>query len=444
MNILSTKRKDMSYCPGCSHGMVLENLAASVDMMGLENSEVCLVSDIGCVGIADRYFSCHTFHGLHGRSITYAEGIKRQRPELNVIVIIGDGGCGIGTAHLVHAARRNVGITVMVLNNFNFGMTGGQHSSTTPLCGVTTTTPGGVEDHPFDICSTVSANGASYVARCNAFDASCCEYIETALRHPGFSLLDIWELCVPYYVSSNKLTRTGLDEMSEKLGMPFGVICNRKHGNGKASVASSLKENHSSSNGKTTANEQSSPSDKLSWPNRTELSVAGSAGQYIQSAVGVIGTVAVRSGLFAAQQNDFPITVRKGHSVSSLIIADQPIEYAGVDEPGLVVILSDDGMQRLGQLDHLNEQSIVIVADEVEIPEISARVCNVNLRQIEKESGKASTALTLTAAGMVAQGWITADALVEAAENNIDGKYREENVQAIRFGAGLELTITGG
>jgi pyruvate/2-oxoacid:ferredoxin oxidoreductase beta subunit len=140
MPMVTASRNDMGFCPGCSHGIVLEQLGAALERMGLEPHQVCVVSDIGCIGIADRYFSCHTFHGLHGRSLTYAEGIKRVRPDLMVIVLIGDGGCGIGTAHLVHSARRGVGIKVLVCNNFNFGMTGGQHSPTTPPRGYTTTT----------------------------------------------------------------------------------------------------------------------------------------------------------------------------------------------------------------------------------------------------------------------------------------------------------------
>ena len=91
-----------------------------------------IVSDIGCSGLSDQYFATSAFHGLHGRSVTYATGIKLANPELTVIVIMGDGGTGIGGTHLINAARRNIGVTVIVMNNLNFGMTGGQHSTTTP------------------------------------------------------------------------------------------------------------------------------------------------------------------------------------------------------------------------------------------------------------------------------------------------------------------------
>ncbi|MDP7330963.1 MAG: thiamine pyrophosphate-dependent enzyme, partial [Candidatus Marinimicrobia bacterium] len=122
-----------AFCPGCSHGKILEALSNSLKQQGLGPSEVVIVTDIGCVGLSDKYFVTHAFHGLHGRAITYASGIKMQNPDLKVVVLIGDGGCGIGGHHLLNAARLNTDVNVLVFNNFNFGMTGGQHSVTTPL-----------------------------------------------------------------------------------------------------------------------------------------------------------------------------------------------------------------------------------------------------------------------------------------------------------------------
>ncbi|MCA9254749.1 MAG: hypothetical protein KDA33_03890, partial [Phycisphaerales bacterium] len=222
--LLLADKQSMCYCPGCSHASVLERLGRVLEQMNVDPHHVCIVSDIGCIGTADRYFDCHTFHGLHGRSLTYAEGIKRVRPEALVIVLIGDGGCGIGTAHLVHAARRNADIKVLVFNNFNFGMTGGQASPTTFPGGATGTTPAGAVDRPMDICQTVIANGASHVARVNATDKQCPTYIEAALRAPGFTLVDIWELCTAYFLPRNKLKPAMLDDLACTLDMPMGLL----------------------------------------------------------------------------------------------------------------------------------------------------------------------------------------------------------------------------
>jgi pyruvate/2-oxoacid:ferredoxin oxidoreductase beta subunit len=195
--------KEYPFCPGCGHGSVLDSLNEAMVQLGLAPHEVVIVSDIGCSGLSDQYFTTSAFHGLHGRSVTYASGIKLARPDLNVIVIMGDGGTGIGGAHLLAAARRNIGITVLVLNNFNFGMTGGQHSTTTPSGFVTPTTPGGNLEHPLDIVATVGVNGAAYAYRGTNFDEDIAERMAEGITAEGFALLDVWDLCTAYFVPNN-------------------------------------------------------------------------------------------------------------------------------------------------------------------------------------------------------------------------------------------------
>ncbi|MEE8331052.1 MAG: thiamine pyrophosphate-dependent enzyme, partial [Acidimicrobiia bacterium] len=226
---LSTYRNETPYpfCPGCGHGSILDELNTALSDLKLDPAQVVIVSDIGCAGLSDQYFKTSAFHGLHGRSVTYASGIKLARPDLTVIVIMGDGGTGIGGTHLVNAARRNVGITVLVFNNFNFGMTGGQHSTTTPEGAVTSTTPGGNLEHPLDICGTVGVNGASYVYRGTSFDKQLAERIRDGITRPGFALLDIWELCSAYFMPANKFGRKALDATMDQLGFDSGVLYQR-------------------------------------------------------------------------------------------------------------------------------------------------------------------------------------------------------------------------
>lgn len=441
MNLLTTPRNDMCYCPGCSHGLVLERLAAAIEASGRRPEQVCVVSDIGCIGTADRYFECHTFHGLHGRSITYAEGIQRVRPETTVVVLIGDGGCGIGTAHLVHAARRRAGIKVIVCNNFNFGMTGGQHSPTTPPEGRTSTTPGGAGDHPFDICETVRANGADFVARGSALDPSIGTLIGAALNAPGFALIDVWELCTAYYVPSNKLTPPRLVELSQRLNMPFGVLFDRTCGPKSlraAEAAPAATPSHLPHDQAPPAESQAATADVvLSWPERTEICVAGSAGQHIRSAAGTIGKLAVAGGLFAAQQDDFPITVRRGHSLSNLIIATTPIEYAGLDRPGLVVLLSRDGLERLGGLAELPADCVVVAASELALPPAPARVLRFDAEPLARAVGRASVALSALAFGLVEKEWIDPAALRGAAHRWAGGEYKDADIRAVDAGTAL-------
>ena len=318
----------------------------------------------------------------------------------------------------------------MVCNNFNFGMTGGQHSPTTPECAFTQTTPGGAVDHPFDICQTVMANGAAYVGRHSAMDSDNVDHIEAALRSPGFALLDLWELCVAYFVPANKLTPPRMMEMSDKLNMPFGLLCDRPVA---LAAPAALTGNPPSPEART--HERT-----LTWPRRTEICVAGSAGQRIRSAVGVVGEILVSDGLEAVQQDDFPITVRRGHSISNLIAAPEPIHYIALESPDLLVILSNDGLKRLGKLDHLDERCLLVAENDVVLPLVAARVRRVDLRVVSKEVGKPSVALAITAAGLAEGGWIDAVSFLAAARAGLRGKYIEDNLKAIRIGCDLELT----
>ena len=116
---------ELPFCPGCGHHTIVKSLDKALVKLQKDPKEVVIVTDIGCIGLSDIYFKTNAFHGLHGRSVTYGCGLKLARPELTVIVIQGDGGCGIGGAHFLNVARRNIGITLIVANNFNYGMTGG-------------------------------------------------------------------------------------------------------------------------------------------------------------------------------------------------------------------------------------------------------------------------------------------------------------------------------
>ena len=239
--------KDYPFCPGCGHGSVLDALNEAMVRLELKPHEVVIVSDIGCSGLSDQYFTTSAFHGLHGRSITYASGIKLMRPDLTVVVIMGDGGTGIGGAHLLAAARRNIGITVLVLNNFNFGMTGGQHSTTTPAGFITPTTPGGNLEHPLDIVATVGVNGAAYSYRGTNFDADLADRIAEGITTEGFALLDVWDLCTAYFVPNNKFSRRQIDQTMEDLGLEAGVLYRKE----RAEFAAEYRRQASAHDGRT-------------------------------------------------------------------------------------------------------------------------------------------------------------------------------------------------
>ena len=192
--------------PGCGHGILMRDVAQAVKNLGINQEKICLVSGIGCASRAPGYMDFQTMHTTHGRAIAFATGVKMARPDLEVIVIAGDGDCAaIGGNHLIHAARRNIGITVVVFNNNIYGMTGGQYSPTTPTGDFGTTAPYGNIDRPFDIAALAAAAGASYVAKGSAYHAAqTTKFIQDGIAHKGFSLIDCAGVCATYYGRKNK------------------------------------------------------------------------------------------------------------------------------------------------------------------------------------------------------------------------------------------------
>jgi len=344
---LADYRNDTPYpfCPGCGHSAILDRLGEALTALEIDPAKVVLVSDIGCSGLSDQYFSTSAFHGLHGRSLTYATGIKLARPDLKVIVIMGDGGTGIGGAHLLNAARRNIGLTVLVFNNFNFGMTGGQHSTTTPPGAITSTTPGGNLERPLDICATVAANGAGYVWRGTSFDHDLAERMAEAVRAECFALLDIWELCTAYYVPKNKASKKTLTTLLDDLDLKAGLLQRAEH----PEYAAAYRAATAAQQGKSLPKPRPvAPRFAPSLRAPFHLVVAGAAGAKVRSAARLVGEAALLSGLWAAQRDDYPITVKTGHSIAELVLSPHEIHYSGITRPDALIVLSHEGLAKVG------------------------------------------------------------------------------------------------
>ncbi len=193
------------FCPGCGHGIVLGSLIRSVDALELRKDDVVIVAGIGCSGRMAVYVDFNTVHTTHGRALTFATGIKMANPALTVICVMGDGDAlSIGGNHLIHAARRNIGITALILNNQTYGMTGGQCSPATPCGNTSMTTPYGSLEAPFDTVELASAAGAGYVARGTSFHATMLDgLIREAITHPGFSVVEALSPCPTQYGRKN-------------------------------------------------------------------------------------------------------------------------------------------------------------------------------------------------------------------------------------------------
>jgi 2-oxoglutarate ferredoxin oxidoreductase subunit beta len=195
------------WCPGCGNGIVMNSLIRAVEKLGYEKNDVAVVSGIGCTARMSGYLDFHTLHTLHGRALAFATGVKLGRPSLKVIVPMGDGdAAAIGGNHFIHAARRNIDLTAIVVNNRIYGMTGGQYSPLTGRGLKGTTAPYGSVDPAFDVAALASGAGATFVARTTAFHAvEMTRYIEKALSHPGFAVVEVLTQCPTYFGRKNKL-----------------------------------------------------------------------------------------------------------------------------------------------------------------------------------------------------------------------------------------------
>lgn len=213
-SILRMDRIPHIWCPGCGIGTTVTAFAAALEKLEWDLDNVCVVSGIGCTGRVAGYMKLDSFHTTHGRAIPYATGIKLGNPKLKVIVFSGDGDLiAIGGNHFIHAARRNIDLTVICVNNFIYAMTGGQMAPTTPPKGYATTSPYGSFEMPFNIPHLAESCGAVYVARWTALHIRrLTEAIMEALQKPGFSLVEVITPCANYWGRINKLG-VGLDLM---------------------------------------------------------------------------------------------------------------------------------------------------------------------------------------------------------------------------------------
>ncbi len=195
------------WCPGCGIGTTVNCFAQALESSGLDLRTTAIVSGIGCTGRVAGYMNLDSFHTTHGRAIPFATGLKLANPGLKVVVYSGDGDLSaIGGNHFIHAARRNVDMTVILINNATYGMTGGQVAPTTPMSAVASTTPYGNFETAFNLPALADSCGAVYVARWTAFHVRhTTKAIKEALLKKGFSFVEILAPCPTLYSRRNKL-----------------------------------------------------------------------------------------------------------------------------------------------------------------------------------------------------------------------------------------------
>ena len=195
------------WCAGCGHGTILNGLIRAVAELGIRKRNLVMVTGIGCSARISGYVDFHSLHTIHGRALAFATGVKLSKPELHVIVPMGDGdGLSIGGNHFIHAARRNINLTALIMNNRTYGMTGGQFSPMSGLGIKASTAPYENIDNSFDCVELAKAAGATFVARTTTFHVNqLSELIKAAIQHKGFAVVEIFTQCPTYFGRKNRL-----------------------------------------------------------------------------------------------------------------------------------------------------------------------------------------------------------------------------------------------
>jgi Pyruvate/2-oxoacid:ferredoxin oxidoreductase gamma subunit len=387
--------------------------------MGLRGNQIAIVSDIGCSGLFDTFFRTHALHGLHGRALTYAAGLKLARPALHVVVTMGDGGLGIGGAHLLAACRRNLDLTLLVLNNFNFGMTGGQCSVTTPSEASVGSGFLNRLEPPLDISRTVTAAGAPFVVQCSTYRRDLSDLIEQAIRYEGFAVMEIQGICPGRYTTRNRLTPKGIEEQLAGDGVSSGVVEDNARAEYGAAYRAEVKG-------------LVAPEAPLAVAARFQpaseepqgVLILGSAGQRVVTAGELLALAGMTAGLNVTQKNEYNITVLRGPSIAELILSPEPIDFTGIEEPTAVLALAPEGVERRKAVfAEMDDTALVIRNHGVEIPETRARVVTVDFKgsRIKTVDHALAGLAALTNHGRV----ITLEMLRAALESRFQGKVLE-------------------
>ena len=396
----------MPFCPGCGHGVCVRSTSKALENLGYGAKDVVMVSDIGCAGLVDPLFATHTIHGLHGRSPALGLGVTLglDNPNKKVIVVQGDGGATIGLQHILEASRRNVDMTLIVLNNLLYGMTGGQMS------GLSTSNfkqfkHSDDNAEPYDIVNLAHSAGAAFSVRVNNisnFEDTLKEAIETQ----GFSLVELSSLC----------TSHGMNKISE---LKNYIVEEEKFTN-KRPVGVSLRRNTASLFNKVKvldAQFNSTISETVG------VVIAGSAGGGIQSAAKMLAKAGILSGLYATMKGEYPITVGTGFSVAEVILSKTPIHFTGLENPSVVISVTDDGWNKIKN--RISETSEIYIDSKINTE--SSFV--FDSKAFLKEGGKKGAALSAISYWIQKSNVFPIDALLKVVEGS---KYEESLKSAIK------------
>jgi 2-oxoglutarate ferredoxin oxidoreductase subunit beta len=458
---LREERLPHIWCAGCGNGIVGKALVRAIEKLGLEQDRVCLVSGIGCSSRLPGYLDFNTLHTTHGRPLAFASGLKLARPDLDVIVITGDGDAlAIGGNHFVHGAQRNLDLTTILFNNGVYGMTGGQLAPTTPHEMFATTAPYGNIEQPFDTCKLAAAAGASYVARGTTYKSQQVErLIADGIRHKGFALIEVMTNCNVYYGRQNQKTVLDLlrwekeaavdskafeamDPAQREGKFPVGLLHNEDRPEYRALydtlIAKARQEAKVAAEREREPLPVAAPANRLPEPLAVRLSGAGGQG-LIFAGVILAEAAAVYEGRQVVQNQVYGPEARGGASKAEVIISDKAIDHPKPTAIDLHLALSPEACHRFSR--DLKASGILIVdANNVStIPPGAFAVYRLPIIETaQKKVGRALMA-NVVSLGLVAtlSKAVSPEALERAVLARVPPETEELNRRALAVGFAL-------
>jgi 2-oxoglutarate ferredoxin oxidoreductase subunit beta len=443
------------WCPACGHGIILKAAIRAIANLNLDKNDVIAVSGIGCSARTPAYCDFNSIQTTHGRALAFATGLKLQRPDKHVILFLGDGDCtAIGGNHFLHAARRNINLTVIIMNNMIYGMTGGQVSPTTPECQYSSTTPFGNLEPAIDACKIAIAAGASFVARSTVYHApQLSELISKGIEHKGFSVIECMDVCPTGYGRKNGF-RTPADmykwlrdsslpvekakTLSEEELADKHVIGVLKQANMPEYVDRMLAMTAAAQAKANLSTDYLEVVDGISAAtvDKTEIQLSGSGGQGLILAGILLGEAAIMAGKNAIHSQSYGPEARGGTSRSEVILSDHEIDFPEISNPDILLSMTQQSCDKFAA--KVKPGGIILVDSTLvdTIPQVTATVYKIPISQIAIEEFKSEVVANVVALGALAQitQVVPLAVLQKAVVAKVPSKAKETNIRALLRG----------
>ena len=430
------------WCPGCGHGVFFKAALHAMANLGLDKDDIVVTCGIGCSARAAYYCDVNGIRTPHGRALAFATGAKVHRPDTKHILFLGDGDCaGIGGNHLIHAARRNIDLTVLVLNNSIYGMTGGQVSPTTPFGDRTTTTVHGNIEEAMNICELAMASGATFVARTTAFHVpQAVGLIERAILHNGFSLIEGISPCPTSYGRRNNYPTAvsmyeHLREEQAKGKIFTGILCDKTQKEYTVLCRDLIEREKALGKQDELLLPVINDGSKLPCP-RFEILLSGTGGQGLITAGIMLAEAGIRSGKNSVQTQSYGPESRGGASRSQVVFSDNEIWYPEVISPDALLVMSQQACSKY--VGSMKEGSIALVDTTFvdDIPETKAAIYSLPLTRIAVEEAGNKIVANVVATSVLAclTDLVPQHLLEQSVVERVPDKARDINLSAISVG----------